>query len=335
MDRVPAPRRLAPALAGACVGLLSLALVSSACAACDPPASSAPAPSMPARHAELDPSSRPRTDAPEQPPRERAPATEAAPAQPAPAINADDPAEAEGDEPTPRAEPAPTRPVREYTQWTAEGGSAKTRDRGAHTRRLETVKELFEDAGLRFPPKQLLLRAFKDERELEVWANDRRGDPLTHVATYRICAGSGELGPKKAEGDYQVPEGFYKIDLFNPRSRFHLSMRISYPNRRDRALGYTGSAIMIHGNCVSIGCLAMSDARMEELWVMTKALPDGERARVHLFPGRDLDGLIARETTRDPDLAAFWTVLKRGKDAFEADRRMPAIRVERGAYVFE
>ncbi len=292
---------------------------------------------MPARDAEPAPSQT-RSAAPTGP---RATAT----AKPAPKVTADEPGEAAGEEPAPTAaeeaktpapEPAAARPpVREYTQWAAEGGSAKTRDRGAHTRRLETVKQLFSDAGLRFAPKQLLLRAFKDERELEVWANDRRGDPLKHIATYRICAGSGELGPKKAEGDHQVPEGFYKIDLFNPRSRFHLSMRISYPNRRDRALGYTGSAIMIHGNCVSIGCLAMSDARMEELWVMTRALPDGERARVHLFPGRELDSLIARETARDPDLAAFWTTLKRGKDAFEADRRMPKIRVERGAYVFE
>ncbi|MCA9720144.1 MAG: L,D-transpeptidase family protein [Myxococcales bacterium] len=179
------------------------------------------------------------------------------------------------------------------------------------------------------------MRAFKAERELEVWATDRRGDPFTHVTTYKICAASGVAGPKKAEGDGQVPEGFYTINLFNPRSSYHLSMRVSYPNRRDRALRYTGSAIMIHGDCVSIGCLAMSDERIEELWVMNKALPEGERADVHLFPGRDLAGMIERARPRDPELAAFWTTLKRGNDAFEANHQLPVIRVKDGAYTVE
>ncbi|MCA9695098.1 MAG: L,D-transpeptidase family protein [Myxococcales bacterium] len=211
--------------------------------------------------------------------------------------------------------------------------SASARVQGAHERRDAIVGELFSAAGLTFPPRELLLRAYKEERELEVWASDRKGAPLTHVTTYKICALSGRPGPKKLEGDGQVPEGFYTLDYFNKRSAYHLSMRVSYPNHRDRKLRSTGSAIMIHGDCVSIGCLAMSDERIEELWVMVTALPEGQRAAVHLFPGRDLDGFIAR--AHDPELAAFWRNLAEGEAAFERDKRPPKIgSTADGTYTF-
>lgn len=209
---------------------------------------------------------------------------------------------------------------------------AKARVSGAHEAKEKLVRQLFADADLTFPPKQMLLRAFKHESELEVWASDRKAGPVTHVATYQICAQSGAAGPKKAEGDFQVPEGFYTLNLFNRSSSYHLSMRISYPNRRDRKLGYTGSAIMIHGDCVSIGCLAMSDERVEELWVM--ATPLGvKKVQVHLFPGRDLDSWIAK--TPKPELAAFWRNLKQGNDLFEQDHTIPKVEAEDdGTYSF-
>lgn len=211
---------------------------------------------------------------------------------------------------------------------------AKDRVRGAHEAKDAVVRQLFADAGLQFPPKQMLLRAFKKEHELEVWASDRKQGPLKLVANYKICALSGVLGPKKAEGDFQVPEGFYTLNLFNRSSSYHLSMRISYPNRRDRKLGYTGSAIMIHGDCVSIGCLAMSDERIEELWVMATATHDQQqKVHVHMFPQRDLDKLLAEAP--NAGLKAFWQNLKQGKELFEKDFTIPTVSSNaEGVYEF-
>jgi murein L,D-transpeptidase YafK len=142
------------------------------------------------------------------------------------------------------------------------------------------------------------------------------------VTTYSICAASGRAGPKRREGDFQVPEGFYAIDMFNPRSRFHLSMRVDYPNARDRALRSTGGQIMIHGDCMSVGCVAISDERIEELWVMARALRKG-RPRVLLLPGRDLEAFIA--DTDDPELARFWEGLLAVDQAFAAEHVMPRV----------
>lgn len=211
--------------------------------------------------------------------------------------------------------------------------SGPTRARKAHTNKLAEVKKLFSDAKVAFPPRQLLWRAFKKEKLLEVWAAATDADPLTHVASYTICRLSGELGPKKKEGDWQVPEGFYVIEAFKEKSDYYLAMRVGYPNARDRKLGYTGSAIMIHGRCVSIGCLAMTDERIQELWVMaTAARGLGKAVRVHIYPTRELGALIAK--TKDAALSAFWTNLKQGLDRFEQHRRLQVTVDSKGQYRF-
>src|SRR5690606_40399902 len=155
----------------------------------------------------------------------------------------------------PEPEPAPTKnaaqapevePVRAPTAWDAPDDQ---RTQGAEKRRRATVEGLFARAGVAFPPGVLHLRAFKAEDELEVWAASKADEPLTRVARYGICAASGTLGPKRREGDRQVPEGFYRISFFNPKSRFHLSMQVSYPNASDRVLSdpkQPGGEIMIH-----------------------------------------------------------------------------------------
>jgi murein L,D-transpeptidase YafK len=140
------------------------------------------------------------------------------------------------------------------------------------------------------------------------------------------------------EGDLQVPEGFYRLDYFNPSSRFYLSMRVNYPNDSDRILGRKGSLggdIMIHGNCVSIGCLAMSDERIQELWVMAQSMNGkGRRVPVYIFPSRDLDKLLA-----DPGRSSnhvFWRNLKQGFDLFEKEHRLLKVTVGKdGSYSFE
>src|SRR5262249_47740657 len=144
---------------------------------------------------------------------------------------------------------------------------------------------------------QLLLRAFKKERRLEMWAAARAGEALTHVTTYEICKASGELGPNRQEGDGQTPEGVYTLDQYNPASHFYPAVRVSYPNASDRILGdkrHPGNEIMIHGRCVSIGCLAMSDERIQEIWLASASLRNaGGVVHVHIFPSRDMAGLVA------------------------------------------
>jgi murein L,D-transpeptidase YafK len=208
--------------------------------------------------------------------------------------------------------------------------SPAQRHAGARERRLAVAQQLFADAAVAFPPTELLLRGFKQERLLEVWAADTRTSSLTHVTTYEICYASGTLGPKRREGDLQVPEGFYTVNYFNSASRFHLSMQVSYPNLSDRKRGdpvSPGGEIMIHGHCVSAGCLAMTDERIEELWVMATALRDsGGRVHVQLFPSRDIPKLVA--SGAHPEHHGFWRNLNEGLERF-AERHEPlSVQIE-------
>ncbi len=236
------------------------------------------------------------------------------------------------------ADEAKEPPFIRYTEtYLPDSMSGSERNARAFREKDAVVKKLFADAEVEFPPRQLLLRGFKAERHLEVWAASESEGALTHVATYEICYASGDAGPKRRQGDGQVPEGFYHLDYFNQHSRFHLSFRVNYPNKSDRILGYKsnlGSAIMIHGDCVSIGCLAMSDERIEELWVMTRSMETLKRkVYVHLFPTRDMEGLLEQEP--DSEHAAFWRNIKEGYDWFEEKKTLPSVRVDkRGRYNF-
>jgi murein L,D-transpeptidase YafK len=181
----------------------------------------------------------------------------------------------------------------------------------------------------------IFIRIFKLERELELWA--RQGSRFELIRIYPICYFSGELGPKLREGDEQTPEGFYFVtpEQLNPNSRFHLSFNIGYPNRYDRAHGWTGAAIMVHGNCVSIGCFAMTDPIIEDLYQMAEAAFAGGQPffRVHVFPFR-MDStnmaLFAGSGWEE-----FWYNLKDGYDFFERERRPPNVIVTAKRYEFE
>lgn len=135
-------------------------------------------------------------------------------------------------------------------------------------------KPRFAAAGIKYPPKHLALIGLKDEKLLQIYARNAASDPWVWVHELPITAASGGPGPKLREGDNQVPEGIYRIELLNPNSRFHLSLRVSYPNAEDRARGKAdgrsslGGDIMIHGNAVSIGCIAIGDSGIEELFVL-------------------------------------------------------------------
>ena len=181
----------------------------------------------------------------------------------------------------------------------------------------------------------ILLRLFKLERELELWV---RGDDARFVLfrTYPICTFSGALGPKQKVGDLQAPEGFYAVGRgqLNPASSYHLSFNLGYPNAFDRAHGRTGSLLMVHGNCVSIGCYAMGDAAIEEIYtLLDAALTNGQdAAQVHAFPFR-FDRSDVETRLAEPEWGAFWRDLRSGWDAFEQTRRAPQIKVRDKRYV--
>ncbi|WP_375408863.1 L,D-transpeptidase family protein [uncultured Methylobacterium sp.] len=181
----------------------------------------------------------------------------------------------------------------------------------------------------------LLLRAYKKEAEIEVWKRSSSGR-FVHVKTYPICRWSGQLGPKRKTGDRQTPEGFYTVakSQMNPNSAYYLSFDIGYPNAFDRAHGFTGSAVMVHGVCSSMGCFAMTDAVAGELFsIAREALAGGQAAfQFQSFPFRMSAANLARHRT-DPDYP-FWRQLKEGSDRFEASGEEPVIGVASGRYVF-
>jgi murein L,D-transpeptidase YafK len=180
----------------------------------------------------------------------------------------------------------------------------------------------------------VFMRIFKEEKVLEIWLKNMGDDRYELFKTYPICAFSGELGGKTKEGDNQAPEGFYTVgmDQLNPKSRYHLAFNVGFPNAYDKAHGYTGSFLMVHGNCVSAGCYAMTDTGIEEIYILAEsALKAGQSAfNVHIFPFHLKEENLKRyETSR---WFSFWKGLKQGYDVFETEKRVPSIQVENGEY---
>lgn len=216
------------------------------------------------------------------------------------------------------------------------------RVRTAKKEKENLLQQLFTEKQLPYPPSAVFLRVFKEEAALELWVKDLKSN-WQLLKTYPICKLSGELGPKRAEGDYQVPEGFYLLDVFNPWSNFYLSMRVSYPNLSDRRIStakWLGGDIMLHGNCVSIGCIAITDDFIKEVyWLCVLAKNNGqENIPIHIFPCRfkntSLDNLKARYP--DKAMASFWENLHEGYTYFEKYQKLPSITVDKqGKYVFK
>ena len=179
----------------------------------------------------------------------------------------------------------------------------------------------------------VFLRIFKEEKLLELWLQKPDGR-YTLFKSYPICTYSGSLGPKTREGDRQAPEGFYAFGRrhLNPNSQYHLSFNLNYPNAYDRAHGYTGSYLMVHGKCVSIGCYAMGDAQIEEIYAKVEAaLQNGQPlVRAHAFPFRLTDANLARHGNHG--WIAFWQMMKPGFDYFEKHHIPPEMEVVDGRY---
>ena len=181
---------------------------------------------------------------------------------------------------------------------------------------------------------QVFIRIFKEEREFELWLKPVGSATFVHWKTWPIAAMSGLLGPKLKEGDLQAPEGFYSVSAkaMNPESRFHLSFNIGYPNAFDRTHGRTGGLIMVHGNKVSIGCFAMTDPVIEEIYLLAEAALNHGQGEfcVHVFPFRMTDERMA--LAADSPWRSFWQDLRAGYENFEVSRVPPVMRVEAGRY---
>ncbi len=205
------------------------------------------------------------------------------------------------------------------------------------------LKTEFKQKGLNYSNSSLYIRSFKSQNEMEVWVRNNDVDTFTLFKTYKICALSGVLGPKRVEGDRQVPEGLYFITDFNPKSDFHLSMFVSYPNYSDKILSdqvKPGGDIYIHGKCMTVGCMPMTDEVIEELYALclNSRLNGQTNIPIHIFPTRfDKAGLnfLGKEYKHEVDKQKFWVNIKSAYDYFERTRMiLPVMYNEKGKYVF-
>ena len=182
------------------------------------------------------------------------------------------------------------------------------------------------------------IRVFKEENELELWLQPQPGSRYQLYAKWNVAARSGKLGPKLKEGDRQAPEGFYSVgkSQLNPNSDYHLSFNIGYPNEFDRSLNRTGSFIMVHGSNVSVGCFAMTDPVIEEIYLIVEAaLNNGQEAvPVHVFPFRMTEDRMTKARMSNEEWTAFWENVKEGYDVFETHKVPPRASAKDARYIF-
>lgn len=216
---------------------------------------------------------------------------------------------------------------------------------GIFNSKEDTLEKEFAAKGLQWPARYVYIRSFKYDEQLEVWVKNTAREKYKLFKIYKICMQSGTMGPKRLQGDYQVPEGFYYINEFNPRSNYHLALGLNYPNASDRILSDSlrpGNAIYIHGSCVSVGCIPVTDDEIEEIYIIASyAKANGEDfIPVHVFPIRynskksmEYFKIAARN---NPALQKFEMRLKDAYDKFEETHELPLVLIDRrGDYVID
>ena len=211
-------------------------------------------------------------------------------------------------------------------------------------RKEDTLQRQFKAKGLEWPARHVYIRSFKYDSQLEVWVKNDRKEPYKLFKTYRVCALAGSLGPKRMQGDYQVPEGFYYINEFNPKSNYYLSLGLNYPNASDKILSDSaqpGGDIFIHGSCVTVGCIPITDQQIDELYILAAHAKNSGQdfIPVHIFPIRynnkkSVD-YLTQLTKTDASLKIFSERLESVYDHFEITRQLPVIMTNnKGDYVF-
>jgi murein L,D-transpeptidase YafK len=215
------------------------------------------------------------------------------------------------------------------------------RVRTAYSEKSGLINVELKAKSLKLDQIEIYLRVFKFEKELELWGRSKGDEKFKKIKTYEVCATSGKLGPKRKQGDLQIPEGFYHINRFNPNSNFYLSLGINYPNKSDRILGVKsslGGDIFIHGNCVTIGCVPITNALIKELYVYcVEAKNNGQSTiPVTIFPAhlnRAKYNVLLEKFQDDSDKINLWKSLRKGYDLFNKSKKLPSIAfLETGRY---
>jgi len=202
----------------------------------------------------------------------------------------------------------------------------------------QLVKKLFKNKNIKYGSK-IFIRVFKLDGKLELWALKNKKYKL--IKTYQICMPSGVIGPKRAQGDYQVPEGFYYLNHFNPYSSYYLSLGVSYPNKSDRILKTkkdAGGAIYIHGSCVTIGCMPLTDDIIKEVYIIAmESRNNGQyKIPIHIFPCRMQKEYCKKEMKKYPKNQKFWQDILEGYNYFENNKILPKIKINsKGKYIFK
>jgi murein L,D-transpeptidase YafK len=210
-------------------------------------------------------------------------------------------------------------------------------------RKEDTLQKQFAAKKLKWPAKYIYIRSFKYDSNMEVWVKDELNEPFKLFKTYKVCALAGTLGPKRLEGDYQVPEGFYYINEFNPKSTYYLSLGINYPNISDQILSDSlrpGSAIYIHGSCVTVGCIPITDQQIDELYILAAHAKDQgqDYIPVHIFPVRfnvaKSVNYLNNLSKDDAALKKFAARMEDAFDYFEKYKQLPVVMItDKGEYI--
>jgi murein L,D-transpeptidase YafK len=214
----------------------------------------------------------------------------------------------------------------------------------AYNSKYYKIDSLFKKKKIELNKVQVFWRAFKWNKTLELWAYSIDSQNFIHVFTYPICTTVGELGPKRKEGDLQIPEGVYEIKSFNPASKYYLSLELNYPNESDKILSKAerlGGDIYIHGKCETIGCLPMNDDLIKEIYLISAIAKNNGQLMIpiHIFPTRltlnNFNKLKLDYFKSNVSLLAFWSNLKQVYDFFEKNKIVPTVSVDpsSGKYV--
>jgi murein L,D-transpeptidase YafK len=209
----------------------------------------------------------------------------------------------------------------------------------AMNRKVDTLKKQFAAAGLQWPAKEIYIRSFKYDSQMEVWVRNSEGETFKLFKIYSICVLPGSLGPKRMAGDYQVPEGFYYINEFKPNGAYHMALGLNYPNPSDKIVSGSnnmnpGGDIYIHGGCVTVGCIPIQDPQIEELYILAmSAKSNGQDfIPVHIFPIRfdnpKSEAYFEKATKDQPDVQAFAAKLKEAYDYFQKEKKLPVISID-------
>ncbi len=218
-----------------------------------------------------------------------------------------------------------------------------SRVRASIKEKKQTVIDKLQENGVKLAEVNILIIAYKAEGLLNLYAKNKADNKYQLLITYSICEDSGELGPKRKQGDYQVPEGFYYIDRFNPSSNFYLSLGLNYPNKSDKIKSNAedlGGDIFIHGDCVTIGCIPMTNDKIKEIYLYaTYAKQAGQhKIPVYIFPfkmSKQNFETYSNFNNSNPELIIFWNNLKTGYDKFKEEKVELKVEIDNnGKYLF-